>query len=86
MPVVPSLHHILVMLSDALLSYAVLCCAAGVLTAHRLERLTVSSKLLVAADGPSSMLRQQALGDGGPGFEVRGSCMIDLHWFVCGSA
>jgi 2-polyprenyl-6-methoxyphenol hydroxylase-like FAD-dependent oxidoreductase len=44
-----------------------------VLTAHRLERLTVTSKLLVAADGPSSVLRQQALGDGAPAFEVRGS-------------
>lgn len=44
--------------------------AAAVLTAPRLERRTVRAKLLVAADGPMSLLRQQCLGDGQPDFEV----------------
>lgn len=44
--------------------------AAPVLTAPRLERLTVRAKLLVAADGPMSLIRQQCIGDGEPNFEV----------------
>lgn len=46
--------------------------AAGVLTAPRLERLIVRAKLLVGADGPSSYIRQQCIGDGDPNYEVRG--------------
>lgn len=45
--------------------------AAGVLTAPKLERLSVRAKLLVAADGPSSYIRQQCIGDGEPNYEVR---------------
>lgn len=48
--------------------------AAGLLTAPRLERLSVKAKLLVAADGPMSLIRQQCIGDGEPDFEVGGGC------------
>jgi hypothetical protein len=44
--------------------------AAGVLMAPRLERLTVRAKLLLAADGPMSLIRQQCIGDAEPNFEV----------------
>lgn len=47
--------------------------AAGVLTAARLERLAVRAKLLVAADGPMSLIRQQCVADGEPDFEVGGA-------------
>lgn len=45
--------------------------AAGLLTAPRLERVSVKARLLIAADGPMSLLRQQCVGDGEPDFEVR---------------
>lgn len=48
--------------------------AAGLLTAPRLERLSVKAKLLVAADGPMSLIRQQCIWDGEPDFEVGGGC------------
>jgi hypothetical protein len=44
--------------------------AAGVLMAQRLERLTVRARLLLAADGPMSLIRQQCIGDAEPNFEV----------------
>lgn len=47
--------------------------AAGVLTAARLERLAVRAKLLVGADGPLSLIRQQCVADGKPDFEVGGA-------------
>jgi hypothetical protein len=56
--------------------------AAGMLTAPRLERLSVRAKLLVAADGPSSRIRQQCIGDGDPNFEVRTG---GRHAGCCGS-
>lgn len=59
--------------------------AAVVLTAPRLERLSVRAKLLVAADGPSSYIRQQCIGDGDPNYEVRGRAACSGAVATCAS-